>query len=314
MVAQSAEMYGVQAMDEVKDAREDRQASERQRWQALHDLEEWLERPIQWLALAWIALLVVEFVWGLTPLLDGLVWAIWALFVGDFALRLALAPKKWQFLQGNWLTLISLAVPALRIFAMFKTVRLLRLSQTVRGARLVRVVSSVNRSMNTLRAYLLRHRLGYILALTALVMVAGAAGMWALEGAHVVAGGFAGFGDAFWWTAMIMTTIGSAYWPQTPEGRVLTFLLSAYALSIFGYITAFLATFFIGRDAHAQPAPPTAPTAAAIAELTAQVEALRRELHAAQAAATPGPPIDPAQPVPGGEQDTITRRPARSPG
>jgi voltage-gated potassium channel len=281
-------------MDEVKEVWEDRQASEQRRWQVLHDLEEWLERPIQWLALAWIALLVVEFVWGLNPLLDGLVWAIWVLFVADFALRLALAPKKRQFLQSNWLTIISLAVPALRIFAMFKAVRLLRLSQTVRGARLVRVVGSVNRSMNTLRAYLVRHRLGYILALTGLVMVAGAAGMWALEGAHVVAGGFADFGDAFWWTAMIMTTIGSAYWPQTPEGRVLTFLLSAYALSIFGYVTAFLATFFIGRDADVQA---SAPSAEAIAKLSAQVEALRRELRAAQVGNAPasGPAVLPAQ-------------------
>jgi voltage-gated potassium channel len=299
MDALTVAVYDVEAMDEVKEVWEDREASEQRRLQVLHDLEEWLEQPIQWLALAWIALLVVEFVWGLNPLLDGLVWAIWALFVGDFALRFALAPKKGQFLQGNWLTLISLAVPALRIFAMFKAVRLLRLSQTVRGARLVRVVSSVNRSMATLRAYLVRHRLGYILALTGLVMVVGAAGMWALEGAHVVAGGFASFADAFWWTAMIMTTIGSAYWPQTPEGRVLTFLLSAYALSIFGYVTAFLATFFIGRDADTQT---SAPSAEAIAELSAQVEALRRELQAAQAAGTDAPTIAPARAAPGEEQ------------
>ena len=287
-------------MDDAKDGWEDRQASERQRWEVLHDLEEWLERPIQWLALVWIVLLVVEFVWGLNPVLDGLVWVIWALFVGDFALRLALAPKKWQFLQGNWLTIISLAVPALRIFAMFKAVRLLRLSQTVRGARLVRVVSSVNRSMNTLRAYLVRHRLGYLLALTGVVTLAGAAGMWALEGAHAVAGGFASFGDAFWWTAMIMTTIGSAYWPQTPEGRVLAFLLSAYALSIFGYITAFLATFFIGRDTNTQA---HTPSAEAIAELSVQVEALRKELRAARAgeSAVSGPGVPPAQEKPGEE-------------
>jgi voltage-gated potassium channel len=137
--------------------------------------------------------------------------------------------------------------------------------------------------------------------------------MWALEGAHAVAGGFASFGDAFWWTAMIMTTIGSAYWPQTPEGRVLTFLLSAYALSIFGYITAFLATFFIGRDTNTQAG---APSAATVAELSAQVAALRRELQTAQAAATPtpGPPSAPAQAAPGEEQDTTTQRPASSPG
>ena len=42
--------------------------------------------------------------------------------------------------------------------------------------------------------------------------------------------------------------IGGDYWPKTFEGRILAFLLSVYAFSIFGYITASLASFLIGRD------------------------------------------------------------------
>lgn len=47
---------------------------------------------------------------------------------------------------------------------------------------------------------------------------------------------------------MIMTTMGSAYWPQTDAGRVLCLLLSLYAFAVFGYVTALLASFFVGRD------------------------------------------------------------------
>ena len=47
---------------------------------------------------------------------------------------------------------------------------------------------------------------------------------------------------------MIITTIGSDYWPKTADGRILAFLLSVYAFSIFGYITAALASLLIGRD------------------------------------------------------------------
>ena len=47
---------------------------------------------------------------------------------------------------------------------------------------------------------------------------------------------------------MIMTTMGSAYWPQTDAGRVLCVLLSLYAFGVFGYVTALLASFFVGRD------------------------------------------------------------------
>jgi voltage-gated potassium channel len=250
---------------------------EAQRWEVLHDLERWVERPVQWLGLVWLGLLVLEYTWGLSPLLNSAVWIIWVLFVAEFLLRLILAPRKLRFLQNNWLTVISLAVPALRIFAALKAVRLLRLGQAMRSAQLVRVVGSINRSMNTLRIYLVRHQTGYIVALTVLVVLVGSAGMWALEGAHTVEGGFANFGDALWWTAMIMTTMGSAYWPQTFEGRVLTFLLSAYALSIFGYITAFLASYFVGRDTGVQAARPS--SAEEIAQLSKQIDALRRELR-----------------------------------
>ena len=48
---------------------------------------------------------------------------------------------------------------------------------------------------------------------------------------------------------MIMTTLGSEYWPQTPEGRVLCIILSLFAFAVFGYITAAIATFFVGQDA-----------------------------------------------------------------
>jgi voltage-gated potassium channel len=85
--------------------------------------------------------------------------------------------------------------------------------------------------------------------LTLAVILAGAAGMYALEPAREVQGGFSNYGDALWWTAMLVTTIGSAYWPRTPEGRILTLLISLYGIGVLGYITAMLASFFVDRDA-----------------------------------------------------------------
>ena len=42
---------------------------------------------------------------------------------------------------------------------------------------------------------------------------------------------------------------GSEYWPHTLEGRLLCILLALYSFAVFGYVTATIATFFIGRDA-----------------------------------------------------------------
>ena len=62
-------------------------------------------------------------------------------------------------------------------------------------------------------------------------------------------GGLAGYGEALWWTAMLLTTLGAGYEPQTLEGRLLAWLLALFAFSVFGYITATLASLFVGQDA-----------------------------------------------------------------
>jgi voltage-gated potassium channel len=42
--------------------------------------------------------------------------------------------------------------------------------------------------------------------------------------------------------------MGSDYWPQTPEGRLLCLLLAIYAFAVFGYVTAAIAAYFVDRD------------------------------------------------------------------
>jgi voltage-gated potassium channel len=111
-----------------------------------------------------------------------------------------------------------------------------------------------------------RRGLGTVGLLTLIVTLAGAAGMSYFEGARLN-----GYGDALWWTGMIMTTLGSDYWPQTGEGRVLAWLLSAYALGVFGYLTGAIASYLVGipeanRDASRE------------ADLRAEIAGLRREV------------------------------------
>jgi voltage-gated potassium channel len=55
------------------------------------------------------------------------------------------------------------------------------------------------------------------------------------------------------------------------EGRVLGYILALYAFAIFGYVTATLATFFVGRDAQNNEAEIAG---------TEELAALRKELSA----------------------------------
>jgi voltage-gated potassium channel len=237
----------------------------------LEQLQDWLEKPMLVLSFVWLALLVVELVWGLNRVLTILGQVIWALFVAEFGLALMLAPQKGRYLRRNWLKALALAAPALRILRLARFARLARAS---RGVRLLRVVSSVNRGMNALAGAMRRRGFGYVMALTLIVTLAGAAGMYALEG-DAPDGGFDSYVTALWWTAMMITTMGSEYWPRTPDGRVLCLLLAVYAFAVFGYVTATLATFFIGRDAHSNEADSLGALKNEIAALRAEIAAMR---------------------------------------
>ena len=220
------------------------------------------------LALAWLALLVAELVWGRSPLLEVLGLVCWLALVFDFVLKLVIAPAKLAYLRENWLGLLSLALPALRLL------RLGRALRAARAIRLVRFAGSLNRGIRALGASFGRRGFGYVVALTTVVTLAGAAGMYAIE--REVSPHFDSYGEALWWTAMIMTTMGSQDWPQTLEGRLLCLFLALYAFAVFGYVTAALATYFVGREASGAAA--HLASAQAVRELRADIRQLRAEL------------------------------------
>jgi voltage-gated potassium channel len=249
----------------------------RERFELLRQVEAWLELPMLILGFAWLVLLVVELIWGLSPLMETAVNVIWIIFILEFALRLTLAPEKVNFVVGNWLGVISLILPALRVLRIAYFVRLLRVARVTRSLRLVRVVGSLNRGMRTLGRNLGRRGATYVGLLTLIVLVVGAAGMFAFEREVAHPAGLASYGTAVWWTAMLMTTIGSEYWPQTAEGRFLALLISIYSIGIFGYITASIASFFIDQDAESGEA--EVASERSIERLRAEIVALRAEIR-----------------------------------
>lgn len=259
---------------------------QRERWELLQHIEELTDKPMLVLAFVWLALLILDFTRGLGPLLQIATWAIWALFVLDFAIEIVIAPDRSAYLRRNWLTVLSLMLPAFRVLRVFRALRLLRAVRAARSVSLLRLITSLNRGMRALGRTLSRRGLGYLVALTTIVTFGGAAGMVLFENPTALrqagyleaaqsGAGLDSYGEAVWWTAMIMTTLGSEYWPKTVEGRILGWLLSVYALAIFGYITATIASYFIGQEATARQAQPPAAEPAA---LQAEIVALREQV------------------------------------
>ncbi|MBW4688559.1 MAG: ion transporter [Komarekiella atlantica HA4396-MV6] len=250
---------------------------EKERSEVLQQLEDWLETPMLVLGFVWLALFIIEIIWGLNPLLQTVSITIWIIFILDFLLKLAIAPHKPSYIKSNWLTAISLLLPALRTFRIIRVVKILRTTRAVRGLQLLRVMTRANRGMRVLSASISRRGFGYVVTLTIIVTLLGAAGMYAFENEVPNESGLHNYGNALWWTAMLMTTMGSEYWPKTPEGRVLCFFLALYAFAVFGYVTATLATFFIDRDADDDEAELAG--AKSIQVLQGEIAALRREIQ-----------------------------------
>jgi voltage-gated potassium channel len=234
-------------------------------------LVNWLELPMIILSGIWVVLLLIQCIWGLNQTLLFLNNIIWLIFVLDFLLEFSVAPEKRKYLKENWITMLAILVPAIRIFRIFRAAQILG---ATRGFRLVTVLTSLNRSMMTLGKVLHRGGFGYVLILTLLVIFLGAAGMYGFE--HKTdGGGLITYGHAVWWTSMILTTIGSEYWPQTAEGRLLCFFLSLYGLSIFGYIAGIFATYFLGKE-YRKPETKDTETMAVFKN---EIHELRKEIH-----------------------------------
>lgn len=217
----------------------------RERWKLTARVVRMLEPPMLLLSVIWTALLIVEFTRGLSPWLDAANNLIWAAFVVQFVLEFLIAPDKRLYLRRQWLTAVSLVLPALRLL---RLVRVVRVARAARGVQLARVLAAINRGMRTL-SLAFRHRgLGYLTVLTLIVLATGAAGMYRFELDASGGPGFPDYGTALWWTAMLLTTMGSDYWPHTPAGRILCLLLAIYAFAVFGYVTAAIAAYFVGKD------------------------------------------------------------------
>jgi voltage-gated potassium channel len=225
------------------------------------------ERRSAWMLTAVAVLFLAVYSW---PILDpdlpsGLVQAcsianftIWIAFGLDYLVRLTLAPSKRLFIRGHLLDLAVLVLPLLRPLRAVRVVtalaRLNRTSVTVRGRTTAYVVGAVV-------------LLGFVSALAVLDAER-----------HSEDANIASFGDAVWWAATTITTVGYGdRFPTTAEGRFVGVGLMIGGIALAGTITAALASWFVEQINTAEQAE-TDTRDEQLANLVAEVQALRAEL------------------------------------
>jgi voltage-gated potassium channel len=232
-----------------------------------HRLARWQDRTDEPLVVAAVVFLA-GYAW---PILDpglpgGLTTAcrcvdviIWVVFAVDLAVRLWLTEHRWRYLLSNWLDVIALALPMLRPLRVLRAVLALsvlgrRSGTFTRGRVVVSVVGAVA-------------VVGFVASLAVLDA----------ERRNPQAN-IKTFGDATWWALSTVATVGYGdRYPTTGPGRAVAAALMVTGIAMLGVITAALASWFVERIAEVRAAEQT--TEHTIATLTAEVQALRRELH-----------------------------------
>lgn len=227
--------------------------------------------PLAVLAALFLVTLVVDLLWRRPPHLVRVAlqvsdYLIWAVFLVDYLGRLYLAPRRWYFVRTHPLDLLVVIVP---------TARPLRLLKLARLGAVVGILA--RRSRHTTHV-----RIAVAVTGSAVVLLfVAAAAMYDAErdapGATIRT-----FGDALWWAATTVTTVGYGdKVPVTVEGRLVAVALMVVGIAVLGVVTASVAAWFVDQLRDVQEAEER--KEATLAEVMAELQAIRAEnrlLHA----------------------------------
>ena len=188
-------------------------------------------------------------------LTSSVVFVTWAMFVADYLVQLALAPKKGEWFRRHLFALAVVAIPAL------KPLRLLHV---------LTLFHPFGRSAgDALRARLM------IYGISSALIVVYIAALSVLEAERASPhANITNFGDAIWWAFVTITTVGYGdFTPVTVIGRVIAVGLMLSGVVVLGITTATIASWVAQRATAGhdefQPA-----SRAQVHELSAQIAAL----------------------------------------
>ncbi|MGW3986521.1 potassium channel family protein [Streptomyces sp. NPDC004830] len=234
--------------------------------------EQYTQRPLFALALAFAVAYAVPIVRPdadprVVQACSAVEWVVWAAFVVDYVVRLALAPHRPSFVRTHWLDLAAVVLPLLQPLRLLRLVStLLLVGQRARMASQIRLTT-------------------YVAGAVVGLLMFGSLAVLSVE-RDAPHGNIRTLGDAVWWSFTTMTTVGYGdHAPTTGLGRVLAVGLMLSGIALLGVVTANIAAWFIARfdkdDVEERR------QTQAILELTEEVRALRAEV-----AALKGTPVE----------------------
>ena len=155
-------------------------------------------------------------------------WSIWGIFASDLAIKLLEKQPAKKFLKDNWLEILTLILPFMRMF------RVLRILVAIRG-------------LKPLMANRMAATGTYIVFLLPLTWFTSGVAVLDAEakaaGAHIT-----NFSDALWWSLATITTVGYGdLYPITFEGKVVAAILMLLGIGLFSACAGILASWIMSE-------------------------------------------------------------------
>jgi voltage-gated potassium channel len=218
-------------------------------------------------------------------------WAVWAVFVLQFTVMLALSKDRFAYVRANWLgpVVVILSFPLLP--HVLKIVRLAGLTQLL---RLLQVPATATRGARALRKSLVRPGLIGVGVTAAFLVLVGGGLLAALE-PDTVRGGF---WSGLWWAMETVTTVGYGdIIPQSTYGRLVAVGLMLTGIGVVATLAGAIATYFLGQGND-------------LASLADRLRRLERKLDALAESRGDGSPSipRPTPPAAGGRHEPGSRR------
>jgi voltage-gated potassium channel len=170
---------------------------------------------------------------------------ICGIFLLDFALSLAAShPRSEYFVRGRgWIDLLGSipsfgAFPALGLFRLFRLFRLARIARLLRGQQKKDLIEDILHNRSQYATFI-------TLTLAMLVLVSASLLVLQFESrspdANITTGG-----DALWWSAVTITTVGYGdFFPVTTLGRMTGLFVMIAGVGIIGALASILASLLV---------------------------------------------------------------------
>ena len=214
------------------------------REELLLKVEQWTEIPMLVLVVLMIITLIIPLVFPLDDtthnFLELIDWIIWGAFALELLVKTYLSPKKLVYLKKNWVDVIVVALPLLRVFRIF---RVARGARAFRLLRFGRILALFGKFMTEIKTILSRHGFHYLFIIFIALIGIGTFLSYSFD--QNLNSGANSLTNGLWLSVVAAFSGGFAnVYPESPESKAISIVLILVGTVIVSYFTASLASYF----------------------------------------------------------------------